>query len=85
MEISRAVEILGENPWVVEMENCVLGGLQILVKYQSDLDKEICFEHDLIYVGHFDKFVESMAEEDVAEMGKLGWSYDGDNNGWTHF
>ncbi|MDO8493527.1 MAG: hypothetical protein Q7S19_03230 [bacterium] len=84
MNVKRAVEILDEDSSDPSKKNGVLGGLQILKNYYADLDEKIDLSEAGIFVGDFDMFVLYMSEEEVREMGKFGWIYHEDDNGWMH-
>jgi hypothetical protein len=60
--------------------NEVLGGLQILAKYNGE-KHDICAAHDIIYAG---AGVEVTPEEAV-ELDKLGWFFEKEFESWARF
>ncbi len=57
----------------------ILEGLRILTKY--DPDGDVCAEHDEVYACNVGP--EEMAEQDIAELRRFGWRWDGSS--WIHF
>jgi len=81
MTREEAIEIIKETKADYSQKQRVLRGLQILAKYDDNLD--LSFEHDQMWAGSFDKTVASMTRDDCVELARCGWfeSYES----WSHF
>ena len=83
MTKDEALKIIEETEADYSQKQRVLRGLQILAKYDQNLDAHTSFEHDQIYVNDFEEAVVQMTKEDVVELAVCGWFESEDS--WSHF
>ena len=81
MTREEAKLIIDKTRLDIKQKQRVLRGLQILAKYDDNLD--CSFEHDQMWVADFDATVARMTREEVVEMAACGWFEDFDS--WSHF
>jgi len=81
MEIENAKILLKSVNTDFKLKNRIFRGLQILSKYDENMT--FCAEHDQLYVCNFADTVTEMTEDEVVEMGRLGWIESEDS--WSHF
>lgn len=80
MQREEAIQIINETQTDYKGEQHVLRGLQILAKYNDNL--QLAFEHDQIWAENFDTSIKKMTKEDIIELAVYGWfeSF----NSWSH-
>ncbi len=86
MTLEEAVALLEALEYVGGVKNRIPDGLQLMKKYYDDVD--VRAEHDEVWAGPdgADALqIERWSEEDIREMGRLGWHLDADIECWHHY
>lgn len=83
MTREEVVQLMKETPLDLDQKQRFLRGLQIIARYDDDLDSQLCFEHDQVYCGDFDALVEKMTREEIIEMAQCGWFLSED--AWSYY
>ena len=74
-------QILEQEHFDPNQTQVVLRGLQLLEKYDSDV--ETAFEHDIIFASSFHKTSIQMSKDELILMRHLGWfEYE---ESWAHY
>lgn len=79
MNAEEARQII-KNAWPTLAMNPIQPGLNILTKYDPQLEQDI--HGGQIFAGDFESIVEKMSEKDIERMAELGW-YE-DEESWSH-